>query len=112
MILKQNQAWICLENLVPDTSYELQVRARPQRGQHSVWSPWSETLIFRTLPDGEAGKGVGVGCEGLRRGEGMGIWESGKREGVGCKGLRKRVGMGRWGYEKGEGMGCEELRRE
>ncbi|XP_049628421.1 interleukin-2 receptor subunit beta [Suncus etruscus] len=51
MILKQNQAWICLENLVPDTSYELQVRARPQRGQHSVWSPWSETLIFRTLPD-------------------------------------------------------------
>lgn len=54
MTLKQNQAWICLENLVPDTSYELHVRARPQRGQHSVWSPWSETLIFRTLPDASA----------------------------------------------------------
>ncbi|MBZ3872493.1 Interleukin-2 receptor subunit beta [Sciurus carolinensis] len=48
--LKQPQQWICLETLAPDTQYELQVRVRPQRGDHTVWSPWSQPLAFRTRP--------------------------------------------------------------
>ncbi|XP_042549328.1 interleukin-2 receptor subunit beta isoform X1 [Dipodomys spectabilis] len=49
--LKQRQQWISLETLIPDTAYELQVRVRPQRGDHTVWSPWSQTLAFRTKPE-------------------------------------------------------------
>nr|XP_012788661.1 unnamed protein product [Sorex araneus] len=51
LILKQNQKWICLENLVPDTSYEVRVRvrARPRPGERpAVWSPWSAAKAFRT----------------------------------------------------------------
>ncbi|XP_010611784.1 interleukin-2 receptor subunit beta [Fukomys damarensis] len=48
--LKQRQLWIFLENLVPDTQYELQVRTRAQRGLHTAWSPWSRALAFRTRP--------------------------------------------------------------
>ncbi|XP_005379249.1 PREDICTED: interleukin-2 receptor subunit beta [Chinchilla lanigera] len=48
--LKQRQQWIFLENLVPDTQYELQVRTRSQKGQHNAWSPWSQALAFRTRP--------------------------------------------------------------
>ncbi|KAM6162613.1 interleukin-2 receptor subunit beta [Erethizon dorsatum] len=48
--LKQRQQWIFLENLVPDTQYELQVRTRAHRGQPSTWSPWSQALAFRTRP--------------------------------------------------------------
>lgn len=55
--LKQRQQWIFLEKLVPDTPYELQVRARVQRGQHSTWSPWSQALAFRTRPAGTAAQG-------------------------------------------------------
>ncbi|XP_062932439.1 interleukin-2 receptor subunit beta [Cynocephalus volans] len=48
--LKQNQRWICLETLTPDTQYELQVRVLPQRGENTAWSPWSRPLAFRTRP--------------------------------------------------------------
>ncbi|XP_004589820.2 interleukin-2 receptor subunit beta [Ochotona princeps] len=50
--LKQNQEWIFLENLSPDSLYELQVRVRAQRDDNKVWSPWSQTLAFRTKPAG------------------------------------------------------------
>ncbi|XP_036722269.1 interleukin-2 receptor subunit beta [Balaenoptera musculus] len=50
LTLKQNQQWISLETLAPDTLYELQVRARPQLGNHEAWSPWSQPLAFRTKP--------------------------------------------------------------
>ncbi|XP_015446114.1 interleukin-2 receptor subunit beta [Pteropus alecto] len=49
-IIKQNQQWISLETLLPDTRYELQVRVKPQLNSHEVWSPWSQTLAFRTRP--------------------------------------------------------------
>ncbi|KAM6216475.1 interleukin-2 receptor subunit beta [Rhynchocyon petersi] len=52
LALKQNQQWISLEKLTPDTSYELQVRARAQRGRNSTWGPWSQPLAFRTKPAG------------------------------------------------------------
>ncbi|XP_015338225.2 interleukin-2 receptor subunit beta isoform X2 [Marmota marmota marmota] len=48
--LRQQQQWIWLEQLTPRTPYELQVRVRPQRGDHTVWSPWSQPLAFRTRP--------------------------------------------------------------
>ncbi|KAL1767552.1 interleukin-2 receptor subunit beta [Sigmodon hispidus] len=48
--LKQRQQWICLETLIPDTSYELQVRVRAKRGDLRTWSPWSQPLAFRTRP--------------------------------------------------------------
>lgn len=50
LTLRQNQQWIHLETLLPDTLYELQVRVRPQRGNFTVWSPWSQPLAFRTRP--------------------------------------------------------------
>ncbi|XP_057598448.1 interleukin-2 receptor subunit beta [Hippopotamus amphibius kiboko] len=50
LTLRQNQQWISLETLAPDTLYELQVRARPQLGNHEAWSPWSQPLAFRTRP--------------------------------------------------------------
>ena len=62
--LRQNQQWISLEMLAPDTLYELQVRARPQLGNHEAWSPWSQPLAFRTKPagtDGELGWGRSSG---------------------------------------------------
>ncbi|KAM4881676.1 interleukin-2 receptor subunit beta [Thomomys bottae] len=49
--LKQSQQWMVLETLTPDTKYELQVRVRPQRGTHTIWSPWSQALAFRTKPE-------------------------------------------------------------
>ncbi|XP_065795339.1 interleukin-2 receptor subunit beta isoform X3 [Muntiacus reevesi] len=50
LTLRQNQQWISLDNLAPDTEYELQVRAKPQLGRHEVWSHWSQPLAFRTVP--------------------------------------------------------------
>ncbi|XP_035552343.1 interleukin-2 receptor subunit beta isoform X1 [Canis lupus dingo] len=50
MALRQNQQWISLETLTPDTLYEFQVRVRAQRGSHKTWSPWSQPLAFRTRP--------------------------------------------------------------
>ncbi|VFV47418.1 interleukin-2 receptor subunit beta [Lynx pardinus] len=50
LTLAQNQQWICLETLTPDTQYELQVRVRPQLGKNEAWSPWSQPLAFRTRP--------------------------------------------------------------
>lgn len=50
LILKQNQQWICLENLHPNTPYELQVRVRPQQDNPATWSPWSQALAFKTRP--------------------------------------------------------------
>ncbi|XP_075408746.1 interleukin-2 receptor subunit beta [Tenrec ecaudatus] len=49
--IQQNQQWICLETLAPDTPYQLQVRARAQRGHNTTWSPWSPPLDFRTKPE-------------------------------------------------------------
>lgn len=48
--LKQRQQWIFLEMLIPNTSYELQVRVIAQRGKNRTWSPWSQPLVFRTRP--------------------------------------------------------------
>eukprot|EP00069_Balaena_mysticetus_P008716 bmy_01157T0 len=56
LTLRQNQQWISLEMLAPDTLYELQVRARPQLGNHEAWSPWSQPLAFRTKPAGTDGE--------------------------------------------------------
>ncbi|XP_008054709.1 interleukin-2 receptor subunit beta [Carlito syrichta] len=50
LALKQKQLWICLEELTPDTNYELQVRVQPQVGDFRTWSPWSQPLAFRTRP--------------------------------------------------------------
>ncbi|XP_049482247.1 interleukin-2 receptor subunit beta [Panthera uncia] len=50
LTLAQNQQWICLETLTPDTQYELQVRVRPQLGKNEAWSPWSQPLAFKTRP--------------------------------------------------------------
>ncbi|XP_006890284.1 PREDICTED: interleukin-2 receptor subunit beta [Elephantulus edwardii] len=50
--IKQNQWWLVLETLTPDTAYELQVRATARRGQNTTWSPWSQPLPFRTKPGG------------------------------------------------------------
>uniref|UniRef100_A0A673UYT4 Interleukin-2 receptor subunit beta n=1 Tax=Suricata suricatta TaxID=37032 RepID=A0A673UYT4_SURSU len=50
LTIRQNQRWIWLENLSPDTLYELQVRVRPQLGKNKAWSPWSQPLAFRTRP--------------------------------------------------------------
>lgn len=70
--LKQRQQWIFLETLSPDTSYELQVRVRAQRGKNKTWSPWSQPLAFRTRPAGTVGslEGAGKGprCSGSCRG--------------------------------------------
>ena len=49
LTLRQNQGWISLENLTPDTEYELQVRAKPQLGSHEIWSHLSQPLAFRTV---------------------------------------------------------------
>ncbi|XP_007939936.1 interleukin-2 receptor subunit beta [Orycteropus afer afer] len=51
LTLGQNQQWIYLETLAPDTSYELQVRARAHQGSNTTWSPWSQPLAFRTRPE-------------------------------------------------------------
>lgn len=51
LTLRQNQQWIFLETLAPDTVYELQVRVRAQRGGLLTWSPWSQPLAFRTRPE-------------------------------------------------------------
>lgn len=56
LILKQNQQWICLENLHPNTPYELQVRVRPQQDSPATWSPWSQALAFKTRPAGTGGQ--------------------------------------------------------
>nr|XP_010993084.2 interleukin-2 receptor subunit beta isoform X2 [Camelus dromedarius] len=50
LTLRQNQQWIFLETLTPDTPYELQVRVRSTRGNYNSWSPWSQALAFRTRP--------------------------------------------------------------
>ena len=44
LTLRQNQGWISLENLTPDTEYELQVWAKPQLGSREVWSHFSQQL--------------------------------------------------------------------
>ncbi|XP_036747281.2 interleukin-2 receptor subunit beta isoform X2 [Manis pentadactyla] len=54
--LRQNQHWIALETLTPDTMYEFQVRVRSQQGNRKTWSPWSEPLAFRTRPAGPGKK--------------------------------------------------------
>ncbi|XP_043824317.1 interleukin-2 receptor subunit beta [Dromiciops gliroides] len=49
--IKQDQRWISIENLAPDTTYEFQVRGKPKKdGTLAVWSPWSQSLIFQTKP--------------------------------------------------------------
>ncbi|XP_077024856.1 interleukin-2 receptor subunit beta [Tamandua tetradactyla] len=49
--IKQNQQWIALETLAPDTLYELRVRVRSQRDSYAAeWSPWSQPLAFKTKP--------------------------------------------------------------
>lgn len=53
LLLNQNQQWISLETLAPDTPYELQVQVRSDRERlqvQSPWSPWSRPLAFRTSP--------------------------------------------------------------
>lgn len=54
LTIGQNQRWIYLETLAPGTLYEFQVRVRAQRGSNSTWSPWSQPLAFRTIPERKA----------------------------------------------------------
>ncbi|XP_004676514.1 PREDICTED: interleukin-2 receptor subunit beta [Condylura cristata] len=48
--INQNQQWIFLDPLAPDTPYELQVHVKPEQGSNTTWSPWSKPLPFRTRP--------------------------------------------------------------
>ncbi|KAK1341580.1 hypothetical protein QTO34_017995 [Cnephaeus nilssonii] len=76
LALKQNQQWIFLETLAPDTPYELQVRVRAQRGSLLTWSPWSQPLAFRTRPEDQplAGRRPDGKMELDRKG--CGSWDS------------------------------------
>lgn len=76
LALKQNQQWIFLETLAPDTPYELQVRVRAQRGSLLTWSPWSQPLAFRTRPEDQplAGRRPDGKVELDRKG--CGSWDS------------------------------------
>ncbi|XP_006865340.1 PREDICTED: interleukin-2 receptor subunit beta [Chrysochloris asiatica] len=49
--IKQNQQWLYLETLSPDTTYELQVQTRARKDINMTWSPWSQPLSFRTRPE-------------------------------------------------------------
>uniref|UniRef100_A0A8C0G092 Interleukin 2 receptor subunit beta n=1 Tax=Chelonoidis abingdonii TaxID=106734 RepID=A0A8C0G092_CHEAB len=44
--IKQDQEWVRIENLLPDSEYEAEVRVKPN--QYGVWSNWSKTLRWRT----------------------------------------------------------------
>nr|XP_014426943.1 interleukin-2 receptor subunit beta [Pelodiscus sinensis] len=44
--IKQNQTWVKIENLSPDSKYEATVRVTPKTC--GVWSNWSKTLVWRT----------------------------------------------------------------
>ncbi|XP_074839968.1 interleukin-2 receptor subunit beta [Carettochelys insculpta] len=50
--IKQDQEWVRIENLSPDTEYEAKVHVQPK--EHGVWSNWSKTLVWRTDPSGVA----------------------------------------------------------
>ncbi|XP_054552026.1 interleukin-2 receptor subunit beta isoform X3 [Talpa occidentalis] len=56
MQIKQNQQWIFLETLTPDTPYELQVHVKSSR--YVIWSHWSQPLAFRTRPEAAPGKEI------------------------------------------------------
>lgn len=82
--LRQNQQWICLETLLPDTLYELQVRVRPQPDNlqawspWSLWSPWSQPLAFRTRPEGTGGQRGGDGAPTGGGGRGVALGAAGE----------------------------------
>uniref|UniRef100_A0A8C8SCM3 Interleukin 2 receptor subunit beta n=1 Tax=Pelusios castaneus TaxID=367368 RepID=A0A8C8SCM3_9SAUR len=44
--IKQDQEWVKIEKLLPDSEYEAKVRVMPK--EYGVWSNWSETLVWRT----------------------------------------------------------------
>ncbi|CAM5083751.1 unnamed protein product [Eretmochelys imbricata] len=48
--IKQDQEWVRLENLLPDSEYEASVRVKPNT--YGVWSNWSKTLAWRTNHSG------------------------------------------------------------
>ncbi|XP_074127713.1 interleukin-2 receptor subunit beta isoform X1 [Sminthopsis crassicaudata] len=49
--INQDQRWVYIEKLSPNTKYELQVRGKSKKnGSSGTWSPWSPTLIFQTKP--------------------------------------------------------------
>ncbi|EMP33138.1 Interleukin-2 receptor subunit beta [Chelonia mydas] len=48
--IKQDQEWVRLENLSPDSEYEAAVRVKPNA--YGVWSNWSKTLAWRTNHSG------------------------------------------------------------
>ncbi|KAF6119144.1 interleukin 2 receptor subunit beta [Phyllostomus discolor] len=64
LTIGQNQRWIYLETLDPGTQYVLQVRVRAQRGSNSTWSPWSQPLAFRTVPESPSLGHIIVGLSG------------------------------------------------
>uniref|UniRef100_A0A8C3T8V2 Interleukin 2 receptor subunit beta n=1 Tax=Chelydra serpentina TaxID=8475 RepID=A0A8C3T8V2_CHESE len=46
LAIKQDQEWVKIKNLSPDSEYEALVRVKPN--QYGVWSNWSKTLTWRT----------------------------------------------------------------
>uniref|UniRef100_A0A674IP99 Interleukin 2 receptor subunit beta n=1 Tax=Terrapene triunguis TaxID=2587831 RepID=A0A674IP99_9SAUR len=42
----QDQEWVRIENLSPDSEYEAEVRVKPKH--YGLWSNWSKTLTWRT----------------------------------------------------------------
>ncbi|XP_009082245.1 PREDICTED: interleukin-2 receptor subunit beta [Acanthisitta chloris] len=51
--IEQDQMWAKFESLSPNLKYEAAVRARPSAAStyKSVWSDWSETILWRTHAD-------------------------------------------------------------
>uniref|UniRef100_A0A8D0CBZ1 Fibronectin type-III domain-containing protein n=1 Tax=Salvator merianae TaxID=96440 RepID=A0A8D0CBZ1_SALMN len=51
----QDQKWMRIENLSPDTVYEAAVRAKLQKDDcyECIWSNWSIPVTWRTGPDGK-----------------------------------------------------------
>ncbi|XP_038271712.1 interleukin-2 receptor subunit beta [Dermochelys coriacea] len=64
--IKQDQEWVRLENLSPDSEYEAAVRVKPN--EHGIWSNWSKTLTWRTNHSG-AKHGASLGYSELPPGD-------------------------------------------
>ncbi|KFP73366.1 Interleukin-2 receptor subunit beta, partial [Acanthisitta chloris] len=57
--IEQDQMWAKFESLSPNLKYEAAVRARPSAAStyKSVWSDWSETILWRTHADSKGQSG-------------------------------------------------------
>ncbi|XP_029445924.1 interleukin-2 receptor subunit beta [Rhinatrema bivittatum] len=48
LFIEQEQRWVEIRNLLPDTEYEAQVRVKQIRYNDSWWSPWSQAFVWIT----------------------------------------------------------------